>query len=186
MTGAQNLPGDLPAIDILLGLPVEETLQVIERQLAHLPTEVCVVLNAAGLLVLQVVGTETMVEFTASQCAQARDGYLTHNHPAGTGLSFLDVRTAHRLNLRQMRVVANVRPAVVHALNRPTGGWQVAECENCCNAEVGRVQKKFRILPQATVQEQQDALKKAQRQLGRFVLKLLNKLHLSPEQRLLS
>ena len=176
---------DLDSLIVPTDLSIEETLLALERQIAHLPFEVCFVLTATGTVAVRTIGTETLVEFTNYQCAQAHDGYLTHNHPAGTGLSFLDIRTAHQLNLRQMRTVTNTQPALIHVLNRPDSGWHAAECENYCRTEIFRVQKKFHLTYTASEQEQADALKKAQRHLSKFVPKLINRLHLYIEQRLL-
>jgi hypothetical protein len=159
-------------------LSIEERLQAIERQIASLVMEVCVVLNAEGEEVLRVQGSDSSVEFTNQQVGQAHGGYMTHNHPAGTGFSWLDVRTAHHLNLLQIRAVSNLNPPVVHVLSRPAGGWVTQECEQLCMSEFGRIRTKFGM-PGAASEDYPVSLKrKINVRLGKFAVTLVNKLHL--------
>lgn len=174
---------ELDSLIVPTGLPIEEILLSVERQLATLPVEVCIVLSPSGEVVVRVVGTESAVTFTTHQCALAHGGYMTHNHPAGTGLSFLDVLTAHRLNLLQIRAVANSQPACTHVLSRPATGWRVQECEKLCTTEMARVRKKYHISDGLSTEQQRGLVKKASRHLAKFAPRLVTQLHLQPEQR---
>jgi hypothetical protein len=169
---------DLAALVIPPDLSIEEKLQAIERQIASLSMEVCVVLNAEGQEVLRVQGSDSSVEFTNQQVGQAHGGYMTHNHPAGTGLSWRDVRTAHYLNLLQIRAVSNLEPPVVHVLTRPTGGWVTEECEQLCVSEFGRIKTKFGMPGIAPEDYPVSLIKKINTRLGKFAVTLVNKLHL--------
>ncbi|MGI4743132.1 MAG: hypothetical protein ACRYG7_48905 [Janthinobacterium lividum] len=169
---------DLAALMIPPDLSIEEKLQAVERQIASLSIEVCVVLNADGQEVLRVQGSDSSVEFTNQQVAQAHGGYMTHNHPAGTGFSWLDVRTAHYLNLLQIRAVSNLEPPVVHVISRPAGGWVTQECEQLCVSEFGRIKTKFGM-PGVAPEDYPVSLKrKINVRLGKFAVTLVNKLHL--------
>jgi hypothetical protein len=169
---------DLAALAIPPDLSIEEKLQTIERQLASLPIEVCVVLDAEGQEVLRVQGSDSSVEFTHQQVGQAHGGYMTHNHPAGTGLSWRDVRTAHHLNLLQIRAVSKLEPPVVHILTRPAGGWATQECEQLCVSEFGRIKMKFGRPGIAPEDYPVSLKKKINVRLGKFAVTLVNKLHL--------
>ena len=140
--------------------------------------EVCVVLNAEGQEVLRVQGSDSSVEFTNQQVAQAHGGYMTHNHPAGTGFSWRDVRTAHHLNLLQIRAVSNLEPPVVHVITRPTDGWATQECEQLCVSEFGRIRTKFGMPGIAPEDYPVSLKKKINTRLGKFAVTLVNKLHL--------
>jgi hypothetical protein len=165
---------DLAALMIPPDLSIEEKLQAVERQIASLSIEVCVVLNADGQEVLRVQGSDSSVEFTNQQVAQAHGGYMTHNHPAGTGFSWLDVRTAHYLNLLQIRAVSNLEPPVVHVISRPAGGWVT----QLCVSEFGRIKTKFGM-PGVAPEDYPVSLKrKINVRLGKFAVTLVNKLHL--------
>ena len=169
---------DLATLVVPPNLSIEEKLQAIERQIASLPMEVCVVLDAGGHEVLRVQGSDSSVEFTNQQVGQAHGGYMTHNHPAGTGLSWLDVRTAHHLNLLQIRAVSKLEPPVVHILSRPAGGWVTQECEQLCMSELGRIKTKFGMPGVAPEDYPVSLKKKINIRLGKFAATLVNKLHL--------
>jgi hypothetical protein len=169
---------DLAALVIPPNLSIEEKLQAVERQLTTLPIEVCVVLDAEGEEVLRVQGSDSSVEFTTQQVGQAHGGYMTHNHPAGTGFSWRDVRTAHHLNLLQIRAVSNLEPPVVHVLTRPAGGWATQECEQLCVSEFSRIKTKFGMPGLAPEDYPVSLKKKINVRLGKFAVTLVNKLHL--------
>ena len=169
---------DLATLVIPPNLSIEEKLQAIERQIASLTMEVCVVLNAEGEEVLRVQGGDSSVEFTTQQVGQAFEGYMTHNHPAGTGFSWRDVRTAHHLNLLQIRAVSNLEPPVVHILTRPAGGWAIQECEQLCVSEFSRIKTKFGMPGTAPEDYPVSLKKKINVRLGKFAVTLVNKLHL--------
>ncbi len=169
---------DLAALAIPPNLSIEETLQAVEQQLSSLPLEVCVVLDAEGKEVLRVQGSDSSVEFTTQQVGQAHGGYMTHNHPAGTGFSWRDVRTAHHLNLLQIRAVSNLEPPVVHVLTRPAGGWATQECEQLCVSEFNRIKAKFGMPGIAPEDYPISLKKKINVRLGKFAATLVNKLHL--------
>ncbi|MVN79081.1 hypothetical protein GO988_22345 [Hymenobacter sp. HMF4947] len=161
---------DLTALVIPPSLSIEEKLLAIERQLAALPMEVCVVFNAEGQEVLRVQSSDFSVEFTNQQVGQAHGGYMTHNHPAGTGLSWRDVRTAHHLNLLQIRAVSNLEPPVVHVITRPTDGWATQECEQLCVSEFSRIKTKFGM-PGIVPEDYPISLKKKiNTRLGKFAV----------------
>jgi hypothetical protein len=165
---------DLAALVIPPNLSIEEKLQAVERQLTTLPIEVCVVLDAEGEEVLRVQGSDSSVEFTTQQVGQAHGGY----HPAGTGFSWRDVRTAHHLNLLQIRAVSNLEPPVVHVLTRPAGGWATQECEQLCVSEFSRIKTKFGMPGLAPEDYPVSLKKKINVRLGKFAVTLVNKLHL--------
>jgi hypothetical protein len=169
---------DLADLVIPPNLSIEEKLQAVERQLTTLPIEVCVVLDAEGEEVLRVQGSDSSVEFTTQQVGQAHGGYMTHNHPAGTGFSWRDVRTAHHLNLLQIRAVSNLEPPVVHVLTRPAGGWATQECEQLCVSEFSRIKTKFGMPGLAPEDYPVSLKKKINVRLGKFAVTLVNKLHL--------
>lgn len=169
---------DLAALTIPPDLSIEEKLQAIERQLTSLPMEVCVVLDAEGQEVLRVQGNDSSVEFTTQQVGQAHGGYMTHNHPAGTGLSWRDVRTAHHLNLLQIRAVSKLEPPVVHVLTRPADGWATQKCEQLCVSEFGRIKTKFGMPGIAPEDYPVSLKKKINVRLGKFAVTLVDKLHL--------
>ncbi len=168
----------LSALVVPPNLSIAATLLAIERQLAALPMEVCVVLNAEGQEVLRVQGNDSSVAFTQQQVAQAHGGYMTHNHPAGTGFSWRDVRTAHYLNLLQIRAVSNLKPPVVHVITRPADGWNIQECEQLCVSEFGRIKTKFGMPGIAPENYPVSLKKKINTRLSKFVVTLVNKLHL--------
>lgn len=159
-------------------MSIADTLLAIEQQLASLPMEVCVVLNAEGQEVLRLQGSDSSVDFTQQQVAQAHGGYMTHNHPAGTGFSWRDVRTAHYLNLLQIRAVSNLEPPVVHIITRPVDGWNTQECEQLCVSEFGRIKTKFGMPGVAPEDYPVSLKKKINTRLGKFAVTLVNKLHL--------
>jgi hypothetical protein len=169
---------ELSALAVPTNLSIAETLLAIERQLASLPIEVCVVLNAEGQEVLRLQGSDSSVDFTHQQVAQAHGGYMTHNHPAGTGFSWRDVRTAHHLNLLQIRAVSNLNPPVVHVITRPADGWATQECEQLCVSEFGRIKNKFGMPGVAPEDYPVSLIKKINTRLGKFAVTLVNKLHL--------
>ena len=135
-------------------------------------------LDTEGEEVLRVQGSDSSVEFTNQQVGQAYGGYMTHNHPAGTGLSWRDVRTAHHLNLLQIRAVSNLEPPVVHVLTRPAGEWATQECEQLCVSEFNRIKTKFGMPGIAPEDYPVGLKKKINIRLGKFAATLVNKLHL--------
>jgi len=169
---------NLSALVVPPNLSIADTLLAIERQLASLLMEVCVVLNAEGQEVLRLQGSDSSVDFTQYQVAQAHGGYMTHNHPAGTGFSWRDVRTAHHLNLLQIRAVSNLEPPVVHVITRPAGGWNIQECEQLCVSEFGRIKTKFGMPGIAPEDYPVSLKKKINTRLGKFAVALVNKLYL--------
>ena len=114
-------------------LPTAACLSAVERQICSLDHEVGVMLYSNGKELCRAQGHQSGVSFEPEHLALAADSFVTHNHPGGSFFSYTDVCFAHERNVAQIRAAARRQGpdglvALVHILDRPATGWDVAGC----------------------------------------------------------
>lgn len=104
-----------------LSSTLARTITTIEERIATAPVEHAVVLDERGILLVNKVGARREVAFTADEVARMRGAAVfIHNHPGGTSFSLPDILLAKRLNIQEMRVVAE---ELLYVLRPPREGW---------------------------------------------------------------
>ncbi|SNR89472.1 hypothetical protein [Hymenobacter mucosus] len=154
----------------------------VEKQLADYSFEVGFIYSPQGVELARIKGTERGVQLTAAHKVLARGGIITHNHPDGSFISWVDVVQAHELDVAELRVVQGSNPAQVVSITRPKGGWKYEACVEYMQRQQSLIGAQFKgpdlpgLDPEANQVLQAEALRQANARLGELMPGFLREL----------